>query len=120
VRTVDECPQLFGGYGYIKGYPISRMFIDFRIQKIYGGTNEMMKLLIARSLSAELAISRRRAFTRLRDDEAMPLICPTCQATVSAWRRPPPTLHGVVFDILRATAVTTAVSIETAGAIPGS
>jgi acyl-CoA dehydrogenase len=50
VRTVDECPQLFGGYGYIKGYPISRMFIDSRIQRIYGGPNEIMKLLIARSL----------------------------------------------------------------------
>jgi len=46
----DECLQLFGGYGYMQEYPISRIFIDSRIQKIYGGTNEIMKLLIARSL----------------------------------------------------------------------
>jgi acyl-CoA dehydrogenase len=50
VETADECLQLFGGYGYMQEYPISRMFIDSRIQKIYGGTNEIMKVLIARSL----------------------------------------------------------------------
>ncbi|MEN3347273.1 MAG: acyl-CoA dehydrogenase [Bradyrhizobium sp.] len=50
VETADECLQLFGGYGYMQEYPISRMFVDSRIQKIYGGTNEIMKLLIARSL----------------------------------------------------------------------
>ena len=50
VETADECLQLHGGYGYMQEYPISRMFIDSRVQKIYGGTNEIMKLLIARSL----------------------------------------------------------------------
>nr|WP_271528081.1 acyl-CoA dehydrogenase family protein [Bradyrhizobium sp. CCBAU 25338] len=50
VQTADECLQLFGGYGYMQEYPISRIFVDSRIQKIYGGTNEIMKLLIARSL----------------------------------------------------------------------
>jgi len=50
VETADECLQLFGGYGYMQEYPISRMFVDARVQKIYGGTNEIMKLLIARSL----------------------------------------------------------------------
>lgn len=50
VETVDECLQLHGGYGYMQEYPISRMYVDARIQKIYGGTNEIMKLLIARSL----------------------------------------------------------------------
>jgi acyl-CoA dehydrogenase len=50
VETADECLQLHGGYGYMQEYPISRMFIDARVQKIYGGTNEIMKLLIARSL----------------------------------------------------------------------
>ena len=50
VETADECLQLHGGYGYMREYPISRMFIDARVQKIYGGTNEIMKLLIARSL----------------------------------------------------------------------
>jgi acyl-CoA dehydrogenase len=49
-RIVDECLQLFGGYGYMNEYPIARMFADSRVQRIYGGTNEIMKLLIARSL----------------------------------------------------------------------
>ena len=50
VETADECLQLHGGYGYMQEYPISRMFVDARIQKIYGGTNEIMKLVIAQSL----------------------------------------------------------------------
>lgn len=49
-RIVDECLQLHGGYGYMLDYDIARMFRDSRIQKIYGGANEIMKLLIARSL----------------------------------------------------------------------
>ncbi|WP_404863792.1 acyl-CoA dehydrogenase family protein [Georhizobium sp. MAB10] len=49
-RVADECLQLFGGYGYMNEYPIARMFRDARVQRIYGGTNEIMKLLIARSL----------------------------------------------------------------------
>lgn len=49
-RVVDGCLQLFGGYGYMNEYPIARMFRDARVQRIYGGTNEIMKLLIARSL----------------------------------------------------------------------
>ncbi|MEX0643921.1 MAG: acyl-CoA dehydrogenase family protein [Parvularculaceae bacterium] len=49
-EVVDECLQLFGGYGYMDEYPISRMYADARVQRIYGGTNEIMKLLIARSL----------------------------------------------------------------------
>ena len=49
-RLVDECLQLHGGYGYMNEYPIARMFRDARVQRIYGGTNEIMKLLIARSL----------------------------------------------------------------------
>jgi acyl-CoA dehydrogenase len=49
-KVVDECLQLFGGYGYMNEYPIARMFRDARVQRIYGGTNEIMKLLIARSL----------------------------------------------------------------------
>ena len=50
VETIDECLQLHGGYGYMQEFPIARMFVDARIQKIYGGTNEIMKVLIARSL----------------------------------------------------------------------
>ncbi len=49
-RVVDQCLQLFGGYGYMNEYPIARMFRDARVQRIYGGTNEIMKLLIGRSL----------------------------------------------------------------------
>jgi acyl-CoA dehydrogenase len=49
-RLIDECLQLFGGYGYMNEYPIARMFRDSRVQRIYGGTNEIMKVLIARSL----------------------------------------------------------------------
>ena len=47
---VDRCLQLFGGYGYMDEYPISRMYRDARVMRIYAGTNEIMKLLIARSL----------------------------------------------------------------------
>lgn len=49
-EIVDECLQFFGGYGYMMEYPIAKMYIDARIQKIYGGSNEIMKLLIAREL----------------------------------------------------------------------
>jgi acyl-CoA dehydrogenase len=49
-QVVDKCVQLFGGYGYIREYPIARMYADARVQKIYGGTNEIMKEIIARSL----------------------------------------------------------------------
>jgi acyl-CoA dehydrogenase len=49
-KVVDECLQLFGGYGYMNEYPIARMYRDARVQRIYGGTNEIMKLLISRSL----------------------------------------------------------------------
>ncbi len=51
-EIVDECLQFFGGYGYMMEYPIARLYIDARIQKIYGGSNEIMKLLIARELGA--------------------------------------------------------------------
>jgi acyl-CoA dehydrogenase len=49
-RVVDRCLQLFGGYGYMDEYPISRLYRDARVMRIYAGTNEIMKLLIARSL----------------------------------------------------------------------
>jgi long-chain-acyl-CoA dehydrogenase len=49
-KIVDRCLQLFGGYGYMEEYPIARMYRDARVQRIYAGTNEIMKLLIARSL----------------------------------------------------------------------
>ena len=49
-RVTDACLQLFGGYGYMTEYPISRFWSDARIQRIYGGTSEIMKEVIARSL----------------------------------------------------------------------
>ena len=49
-KIVDECLQLHGGYGYMNEYPIAKMFRDSRVQRIYAGTNEIMKVLIARSL----------------------------------------------------------------------
>ena len=49
-EVIDECLQLFGGYGYMAEYPIATMWTDARVQKIYGGTNEIMKEIIARSL----------------------------------------------------------------------
>jgi len=49
-KVIDRCLQLFGGYGYMDEYPISRMYRDARVLRIYAGTNEIMKLLIARSL----------------------------------------------------------------------
>jgi acyl-CoA dehydrogenase len=49
-KVVDECLQIFGGYGYMLEYPIARMYVDARVQPIYGGTNEIMKEIIARSL----------------------------------------------------------------------
>ena len=49
-QVLDECVQLHGGYGYMNEYLVCRMFADARVQRIYGGTNEIMKELIARSL----------------------------------------------------------------------
>jgi len=60
-KVVDECLQLFGGYGYIWDYPIARMYADNRVARIYAGTNEIMKLLIARGLFKELFQQMKRA-----------------------------------------------------------
>jgi acyl-CoA dehydrogenase len=49
-RAVDRCLQLFGGYGYMTEYPISRLYADARITRIYAGTSEVMKVIIAKSL----------------------------------------------------------------------
>ncbi|MEU7872066.1 acyl-CoA dehydrogenase family protein [Dactylosporangium sp. NPDC049140] len=49
-RTVDRCLQLHGGYGYMREYPVARAYLDARVQTIYGGTTEIMKELIGRSL----------------------------------------------------------------------
>ena len=49
-KVMDECVQLFGGYGYMWEYPITRAYADARVQRIYGGTNEIMKEVISRSM----------------------------------------------------------------------
>ena len=49
-EVVDRCLQLFGGYGYMNEYKIGRMYRDVRVERIYGGTNEIMKMVIARAL----------------------------------------------------------------------
>jgi acyl-CoA dehydrogenase len=49
-EVLDECVQLHGGYGYMNEYLVCRMFADSRVQRIYGGTNEIMKELISRAL----------------------------------------------------------------------
>jgi acyl-CoA dehydrogenase len=49
-KVIDSCLQLFGGYGYMLEYPIAQMYVDARVQRIYGGANEIMKEIISRSL----------------------------------------------------------------------
>jgi acyl-CoA dehydrogenase len=49
-RAVDRCLQLFGGYGYITEFPIARMYADARVARIYGGSSEVMKSIISKSL----------------------------------------------------------------------
>jgi acyl-CoA dehydrogenase len=49
-KVVDACLQLFGGYGYMTEYPIARLYADARVARIYGGTSEIMKLIVARAL----------------------------------------------------------------------
>lgn len=49
-RVMDRCLQLFGGYGYMLEYPIARLFADARVSRIYGGTSEVMKTIISKSL----------------------------------------------------------------------
>jgi acyl-CoA dehydrogenase len=49
-KVLDECVQLHGGYGYMWEFPVARAYVDARVQRIYGGTNEIMKEVISRSL----------------------------------------------------------------------
>ena len=49
-EVLDECLQLHGGYGYMWEYPVARAWADARVQRIYAGTNEIMKLIISRAL----------------------------------------------------------------------
>ena len=52
-KMLDECLQLFGGYGYMWEYPIARYWADARVSRIYAGTNEIMKLMIARAVYSD-------------------------------------------------------------------
>lgn len=58
-RVIDGCLQLFGGWGYMEEYPIARAYRDARVQTIYGGTTEIMKEMIGRSLVSERSIGER-------------------------------------------------------------
>ena len=49
-RVVDSCVQLHGGYGYMLEYPVARAFMDARVQRIYAGTNEIMKVIVAKRM----------------------------------------------------------------------
>jgi acyl-CoA dehydrogenase len=49
-EVIDECLQFFGGYGYMLEYPVTRAFMDARVQRIYAGTNEIMKVIVAKQL----------------------------------------------------------------------
>ena len=49
-QVVGQCLQLHGGYGYMTEYPIAQAYIDSRVQTIYGGTNEIMKEIIGRTM----------------------------------------------------------------------
>ena len=49
-RVVDRCLQLHGGYGYMNEYPIARAYTDIRVHRIYGGTSEVMKMIIAKDM----------------------------------------------------------------------
>ena len=48
--VIDRCLQLHGGYGYINEFPIARLYADNRVQRIYGGTSEVMKMIIAKDM----------------------------------------------------------------------
>ena len=55
-RVIDRCLQLHGGYGYINEYPIARLYADNRVTRIYGGTSEVMKMIIAKDMGLVIAI----------------------------------------------------------------
>ena len=52
-RVLDSCQQLFGGYGYMREYPIARAAIDARVTRVYGGTSEIMREIIGRGLNLD-------------------------------------------------------------------
>jgi len=69
-KMIDECLQLFGGYGYMWEYPIARYWADARVSRIYAGTNEIMKLMIARSIFSDY-FREMRAMMKARKAQKM-------------------------------------------------
>jgi alkylation response protein AidB-like acyl-CoA dehydrogenase len=55
-RVIDRCLQLHGGYGYMNEHPIARIYADNRVHRIYGGTSEVMKIILAKTWVSELDI----------------------------------------------------------------
>jgi acyl-CoA dehydrogenase len=49
-RVIDTCLQFFGGYGYMLEYPIARAYMDARVSRIFAGTNEIMKVIVAKQM----------------------------------------------------------------------
>jgi len=49
-EVVDECLQFFGGYGYMLEYPVTRAYMDARVQRVFAGTNEIMKVIISKQM----------------------------------------------------------------------
>ena len=76
-RVVDRCLQLHGGYGYMVEYPIARAYVDARITTIYGGTTEIKKEIIGRSMGVGPGRRRRRRAAR-----------PTSPGRAGRWRPP--------------------------------
>jgi acyl-CoA dehydrogenase len=60
-RITDDCVQLHGGAGYMDEYPVSRRYTDARISRIYGGTSEIMREIIARSIGLDPRKKRKRS-----------------------------------------------------------
>ena len=63
---MDRCLQLFGGYGYMMEYPIARLYTDARVARIYAGTSEVMKVIIAKSLGCDPDLQRSTAERSIR------------------------------------------------------
>jgi len=59
-KVIDECLQLFGGYGYIWEYDVSKAYAGARVSRIYGGTSEVMKLIISRALFREHYLAKKQ------------------------------------------------------------
>ena len=73
-RVADACLQLFGGYGYMAEYPISRFWTDARVMRIYGGTSEIMKEIVARGLLGRRGSAGHRSPSRCHMDSGLDVL----------------------------------------------